>query len=903
MLDFLSTVKTHPLGFDELAHDFLEVCRIMWSLEAGLLECAKIHQTLPDEMLQELDKKFRTTHSDFQILDQWITRFVEYERKGTMGKIQRGWRKMFADTGVDKMRESLAKTKEALRMSALVFQWSLGDQKIDDAVGIGYTGLAAALDRMDRGKSVIGITKLKTLEQHMVAHSLEEVSAIESLHHSSIDHRSLTPSVPHLPPVLEMAKSSTDLSPFPGSDALSARSIPDLHFPSLVRRTSISDHTVSSHGGRERVISGAETFVSGSSGHGSHHPSHGHGHGHIDERLSGSTNGHATLVGSEDEYEHGPIKVVKIKADPFTMPRWSPRNSGTPTPAMVDALISAIETRNSTMVEQLLDRGVPANTGADVHALNLAIRMHDVEIVRLLLLFGADPNIPGDITRKTPLYMTVEESFLDGASMLLKYGASPNVTGDLDSPLALSVATNQFALTRLLLTYGGEPSHMMNDGDTLLIKAISQKASRKTIDLLLEYGADSNGKSREGKTPMFDAIQTGRPDIVSTLLDHGANPNLPGPKHMLWPSTYQPKCLKILLSRGADHRKAPGIMELATSINNIDSVRLLINAGVNLDAKKDGIFTPLCTSIRDNREDIFHLLLSSGANPNTPSAEYPCFKCVTHNRVHLLDPLVKAGGNLLSPKGILETAVQHNNIEAINWLLDHNVPINDKVPKTGATALTTAIKENRPELVQLLLSRGADGNVRGEDWPICLAVRQPAILKLLLPALAEPRAFKGVMEMAVSAGQLPSVKLLLRAGVSVEDRNGGVFSPLTTAIREHQNEIVKFLIDEAGADVNAPGEHLPIVKALRRMQGDDTTILVMLLDAGANPNKVYRGHNAIIQALENGDVDVLKLLVDKAGVDLDATDETGKTVLELAQSRGGDEASEILLQARRVHAA
>lgn len=75
-----------------------------------------------------------------------------------------------------------------------------------------------------------------------------------------------------------------------------------------------------------------------------------------------------------------------------------------------------------------------------------------------------------------------------------------------------------------------------------------------------------------------------------------------------------------------------------------------------------------------------------------------------------------------------------------------------------------------------------------------MAVRQPLILKRLLPALAEPRAFKGVMEMAVVANQLESIKLLLKAGVSVEDRNGGVFSPLTTAIREEHKEIVRYLL-------------------------------------------------------------------------------------------------------------
>ncbi|KAH6659413.1 ankyrin repeat-containing domain protein [Truncatella angustata] len=897
MLDFLSTVKSPPFGFDELAHDFLEVCRIMWSLEAGLSEMGKTHQSLPAEMLLEMDKKFKTTHGDFQVLDQWITRFIEYERKGTVGKIQRGWRKMFVDTGVDKMRESLANTKEALRMSALVFQWSLGDSKIDETVGIGYTGLAAALDRMDRGKSVTNITKLKSIEPHMTTHSVDEMSTIGSI------PRSLAPSLPHshsLPPVLELTRggSTTDLSPFPGrEDAMSARSIPELNFPSLVRRTSISEQTVSSRGARERMLSGTETLATHTSGH-SHR-------GRLEERLSDRTErtaGESTMISSDDEYDQGPIKVVRVKADPFTMPRWSPRNTvGSSTPALREALVSAVETRNSKMVEQLLDRGVSPDTGADVHALNLAVRLHDVESVRLLLLFGADPNAP-DKSGATPLFSAVEDSFLDGASMLLKYGADPNlsVVSDLESPLAISVLEDKFSFTRLLLTYGGDANHVMTDGDTVLIKAVFKKRPKKMIDLFLSYGSDANGKNREGKTAMFDAVQTGRADIVTSLLDHGANPNLPGPKIVLWPSTYQPACMKVLLARGADPKKAPGIMELAASINNIESVKLLLKAGVDPNAKKDGIFTPLCTSIRDNRADIFTLLLANGADPNTPASEYPCFKCVTHNRNHFLEPLSKAGGDLNSPKGILETAVQHNNVDAINWLLDHGVPINDKTPKTHATPLTTAIRENRPELVDLLLTRGADPNIRGQDWPVCMAVRQPAVLKRLLPELAEPRAFKGVMEMAVVANQLESIKLLLRAGVSVEDRNGGVFSPLTTAIREDRKEIVKYLLDEAGADVNAPGEHLPIVKALRRLHSGDTEILEMLLAKGADPNKVYRGHNAVIQALENGETDVLKLLVDKAGVDLEAQDESGKTVLELAHSRGGDEASEILLRAKRA---
>ncbi|KAJ2966466.1 hypothetical protein NUW58_g10655 [Xylaria curta] len=348
-------------------------------------------------------------------------------------------------------------------------------------------------------------------------------------------------------------------------------------------------------------------------------------------------------------------------------------------------------------------------------------RQHDIEIVRLLLLFGADPNTACG-QGVSPLVAAIEEGSL----------------------MPRPFCSRRHTFIRLFLMYGADVNQITADGETIVIKMITSKCKKPLIDLVLNYGADANLKSKEGKTALFEAITGGRVDIVSSLLDHKANPNLPGPKHVLWPATYQPQCLQVLLNRGADHRKTPGIMELATSINKIDSVSILLKVGVDPNAKKDGVYTPLCSSIRDNREDIFHLLLSNGADPNVPASEYPTFKCITHSRLQFLPHLVEAGANLHSPKGIAETAVQHGDMEALNWLLDNGVSPNDQAADTKATPLTTAISLNKPDFVQALLARGANPNIRGQDWPVCMAVQHPEILKTLLPALAQPRAFKGV---------------------------------------------------------------------------------------------------------------------------------------------------------------
>lgn len=211
-----------------------------------------------------------------------------------------------------------------------------------------------------------------------------------------------------------------------------------------------------------------------------------------------------------------------------------------------------------------------------------------------------------------------------------RYGADPNLPSghDQETPLTAAVVEDKFNLARALLAYGGDATHVLVDGstDSLLMAAIKRRRSRRVVDLLLGYGADANAKDGHGHTPLFEAIQSRRIEVVASLLDHRANPNLPGPKHMLWPAAGLPRILELLLARGADPRKAPGVMELATSENNLESVRVLLKAGVDANAKKDGIYTPLCSAIRDDRADIFDMLLAHGAgewsNLDLPSPPY-----------------------------------------------------------------------------------------------------------------------------------------------------------------------------------------------------------------------------------------------------------------------------------------
>lgn len=903
MLEYLSTVKNRVQGFPDLATEFLEVSRILWAIESGLkTSVADKKHELPGDMRIELEKRFRQTHDDFIVLNQLVTRFIDNDRKQGFARFSKGFKMMFADSDVNKMRNSLEKTREALRMSALVFRWSLGEDDVDATISMGYTGLAAALDQMNG----ISGRRLTTHPASIRPPSKDppstpqpgppsEAPRAPSQGHSERGHFEEPPALPPLP-VMDRSTHSLD---FMGNrlTGATAVNIEDLHELNNLpeRAPSTIKSARSSKGPNNFMVT--ECTVSEMSSPRSLGRSTGHGD-------NGSTHTAETDTLLEDllndtdfsDNIHSPTSVTKLKADPSTVQRWTPRfNVGSNNPQYKAALIQAVQKKSHSAMEQLLDRGVQPDSVTEINLLREAVMNRDAEALRLLLLFGADPNAI-DKTGHTPLYAATEVSFLDAAKLLIKYGADSNMSAgpNADTPLAVAVLENKFDMVQLFLMYGGDPNRIMANGNTVLIRSIDRRTPKRLIELMLNYGSDPNGKNGEGTSPMFQCVSVQRLDIAHMLLDRGADPNLPGPKHLLWPSTYQPPFLRLLLSRGADYTRAPGIMELATSVNNIESVRVLLGAGVDPNAKKDGVYTPLCSAIRDNRGDIVTLLLASGADPNVPASEYPCFKCVTHQRAHFLPQLIAAGGDPEEPRGIIEKAVKHNNQDALLFLLDHGVNVNVKSPE-GFTPLTTAIREDRADMVDLLLARGADPAIRGQDWPINLAVKQPHILKKLLPAVSNPKTFKGVVEMAVCADQLESIRLLLSAGFSVEDKNGGVFSPLTSAIREGNKEIVRYLIDEAGANVNTPGEHLPIIKAIRRMRGGDTEILELLLDRGADINLMYRGWNAVLQAVENGDANVLRLLVEKGnGVNLELTDENGQTVMDIVNGLGWEEAVQII---------
>lgn len=82
------------------------------------------------------------------------------------------------------------------------------------------------------------------------------------------------------------------------------------------------------------------------------------------------------------------------------------------------------------MVEQLLDRGISPNLEGEKIPIVEATLQNDLTSLRLLLEFGADPNLkPAD--GNPALRYACQYGYEEAAKLLLSYGADPNIKSKL----------------------------------------------------------------------------------------------------------------------------------------------------------------------------------------------------------------------------------------------------------------------------------------------------------------------------------------------------------------------------------------------------------------------------------------------------------------------------------------
>jgi ankyrin repeat protein len=218
----------------------------------------------------------------------------------------------------------------------------------------------------------------------------------------------------------------------------------------------------------------------------------------------------------------------------------------------------------------------------------------------------------------------------------------------------------------------------------------------------------------------------------------------------------------------------------------------------------------------------------------------------------------KIGGNSEDMK----SAITNNDIDKVRYLIDQGQDVNQKITQflIPKTLLTIAILEKNPDLVKLLIEKGANVNESDELNQTPLFV-------------------------AVNTEQIEIVKLLIENGADVNHKDNNGETPLFAAIKkEYSNEMVNMLIMN-GANVNETndcGDTPLYVKASNDDSDSNILILMSLIDNGAIVNKTNKkGRTPLFSAVEKGNIGMTIFLINK-GADVNKRDNNGLTPLFLA---------------------
>ena len=146
---------------------------------------------------------------------------------------------------------------------------------------------------------------------------------------------------------------------------------------------------------------------------------------------------------------------------------------------------------------------------------------------------------------------------------------------------------------------------------------------------------------------------------------------------------------------------------------DMTSVRILINAGINVNSKDEFGNTPLHMASYHGHTEIIKMLLGAKAelNSQTKEGNTPLHMALYKGHIEVVKILLEAGSDIdnvnIKGKTPLHIASYHGHTQIIKMLLDAKADVNART-KEGNTPLHTASYKGHVEIVTFLLEAGSD---------------------------------------------------------------------------------------------------------------------------------------------------------------------------------------------------
>lgn len=336
----------------------------------------------------------------------------------------------------------------------------------------------------------------------------------------------------------------------------------------------------------------------------------------------------------------------------------------------------------------------------------------------------------------------------------------------------------------------------------------------------------------------------------------------------------------------------------ATKSNNLDKVKKLLKHDIDVN-----YLDPINEAVKNNNIDMVKLLLKNGASVTGQSLA----DAIDNDNFVLVKLLVKNlnNGELCKHISILK-AVEHNNIEMVDYLLKHNFFI-------SPPCVYKAVSNGNIDMVKLLLKKGGDINYKDsyEQTPLIISLGDTDIFRLLVENGADISKLyyqigslsQEQLEILLENGldvnnpinsysspllhEVNSLKLLgiiLKHGADINKKDSEGNTPLLNAIYSNRQDKVEYLIkNKADVTIKNNDDYTPILYACKYSNSPE--VINALLKAGANiEDKDRDGNTPLCLACINGDLKLARFLVN-AGSNKEVKNNRGKSPKQLTTKK------------------
>uniref|UniRef100_A0A4W6EL29 Poly [ADP-ribose] polymerase n=1 Tax=Lates calcarifer TaxID=8187 RepID=A0A4W6EL29_LATCA len=554
--------------------------------------------------------------------------------------------------------------------------------------------------------------------------------------------------------------------------------------------------------------------------------------------------------------------------------------------------------------------------GANVHArddgglisLHNACSFGHAEVVSLLLHHGADANAR-DNWNYTPLHEAAIKGKIDVCIVLLQHGAEPTIRNtDGRTALDLAELSTKAVLTGEEHTRSGNEEKLMALLTPLNVNCHASDGRKvgssrrrlhlaagynrvKTVQLLLQHGADVHAKDKGDLVPLHNACSYGHYEVTELLVKHGACVNAMDlwqftPLHEAASKNRVEVC-SLLLSYGADptflncHNKSS--IDLAPTSQLKERLAYEFRGHSLLQAARDA------DVVRVKK----HLSLEtiSFKHPHTQETALHCASASPYTkRKQVCELLLRKGANvnekmkdLLTPLH-LASEKAHNDI--IEVLVKHEAKVNT-VDHLGQTALHRAARCGHLQTCRLLLSAGSDPLLTSLQGFSPSQLGNKSVQEILQEGVlvGNSEVDRQLLE-ASKTGDLETVQLCTVQNVNCRDVEGRQSTPLHFAAGYNRLAVVQFLLQH-GADVHAKdkGGLVPLHNACSYGHYEVAELLV-LHGAVVNVADLWK-FTPLHEAAAKGKYDICKLLL-QHGADPTRKNRDGNTPLDLVKDADTD---------------